>query len=101
VRAAAPPRQPAIERDLAVVVAEDRPAGEVAAAIRAGGGDAVGTISLFDVYRGTPLEKGEKSLAFRLAFAPADRPLTDAEVDAALEAITSRISADVAGRIRT
>jgi phenylalanyl-tRNA synthetase beta chain len=101
VRAAAPPRQPAVERDLAVVVAEDRPAGAVAAAIRASGGDAIDSIRLFDVYRGAPLGSDEKSLAFRLGFAATDRPLTEPEIEAVLTAITSRLAADVAGRIRT
>jgi phenylalanyl-tRNA synthetase beta chain len=101
VRAAPPPRHPAVGRDLAVVVAEDRFAGDVAAAIRAGGGDALTTIALFDVYRGKPLAEDEKSLAFRLTFRAGDAPLADAEIDTAIEAIRKRLAADVAGRIRT
>jgi phenylalanyl-tRNA synthetase beta chain len=101
VRATPPPRHPPVERDLAIVVAEDRPAGEVAASILAGGGEALTTIALFDVYRGNPLAADEKSLAFRLTFRAGDAPVTDAEIDTAIATITSRIAADVAGRIRT
>jgi phenylalanyl-tRNA synthetase beta chain len=100
--AAAPPsRHPAAERDLAVVVAEDRPAGEVEATIRVSGGPLLQSTSLFDVYRGAPLGPQEKSLAFRLTFQAPDRTLAEAEVDAAVEAITRAIGSAVGGRIRT
>ena len=99
--AAAPSRHPAAERDLAVVVAEDRPAGEVEATIRTSGGELLQSTSLFDVYRGAPLGPDEKSLAFRLTFRAPDRTLAEAEVDAAIEAITLAIRSAVGGRVRT
>src|SRR4029453_10169437 len=49
---ATPPRHPAVERDLAVVVGEERPSAEVAASIRRHGGDLLTAVDLFDVYRG-------------------------------------------------
>jgi len=101
VIAAAPSRHPAAERDLAVVVAEDRPTGEVEATIRSSGGPLLRSASLFDVYRGAPLGQDEKSLAFRLTFRAPDRTLAEAEVDAAVEAITHAIGSAVGGRIRT
>ena len=96
-----PSRHPAAERDLAVVVAEARPSGEVAAAIGAAAGSHLESLRLFDIYRGAPLAAEEKSLAFRLAFRAADRTLAEAEVDAAIEAITAALAADLGGRIRT
>jgi phenylalanyl-tRNA synthetase beta chain len=101
VRALAPPRHPPVERDLAVVVAEDQAAGAVAGAIRAAAGSGLESIVLFDVYRGAPLNADEKSLAFRLTFPAGDQPLAESDLDAAIEAITARIAADVGGRIRT
>jgi phenylalanyl-tRNA synthetase beta chain len=98
---AAPSRHPAAERDLAVVVAEGRAAGDVAATIRANGGNALESTRLFDIYRGAPLGPDEKSLAFRLTFRAADRTLAEAEVDAAIEAITRAIGSEIGGRIRT
>jgi phenylalanyl-tRNA synthetase beta chain len=101
VVAAAPSRHPAAERDLAVVVAEDRPAGEVEATIQTSGGPLLQSTRLFDVYRGAPLGQHEKSLAFRLTFRAPDRTLAEAEVDAATEAITHAITSAVGGRVRT
>jgi phenylalanyl-tRNA synthetase beta chain len=101
VIAAPPPRQPASERDLAVVVADGRPAGTVADTIRRHAGPALESLELFDIYRGVPLSEGEKSLAFRLAFRAPDRTLAEADVDAAIEAVTRAVAAEVGGRIRT
>ena len=81
--------------------AEERRAGEVIASIESHGGTTLERVALFDVYRGAPLEPSEKSLAIRLWFRLPDRTLTDAEIDASLDAIRSGLAADVGGRIRT
>jgi phenylalanyl-tRNA synthetase beta chain len=99
-RVAAPSRHPFIERDLAVVVGEATPAAEVEASIRGNAGPLLRAVSLFDVYRGRPLSDAEKSLAYRLAFGADDRTLVENEVDAAVEAVTAGLQADVAGRLR-
>ncbi len=44
----------------------------------------VAEIGLFDVYRGTGIEKGKKSLAFRVLLQDTHKTLTDAEVDSAV-----------------
>jgi phenylalanyl-tRNA synthetase beta chain len=101
VIASAPPRHPSAERDLAIVVAEERQAGAVLASIHANGGPNLGDVTLFDVYRGAPLATGEKSLAVRLSFGSPDRTLTEAEIDAAMDAVRRGLAADVGARIRT
>jgi phenylalanyl-tRNA synthetase beta chain len=98
---ATPPRHPAVLRDLAVVVAADRPARDVAAAIEAAAGALLRSVELFDIYRGRPLDDGDKSLAFRLAFGSPERTLTEAEIDETVAAITSALAERVGGRIRT
>jgi phenylalanyl-tRNA synthetase beta chain len=100
-RGATPPRHPAVERDLAVVVSEHRPAADVAAAIRRHGGPLLAALDLFDVYRGRPLEATEKSLAWRLRFQAPDRNLTEDEIDTAIGEISGRLATDVGGRIRS
>jgi phenylalanyl-tRNA synthetase beta chain len=100
VRTQPPPRHPSVERDLAIIVAESRPAAEVAAVLRAAGGELLRTVVLFDIYRGAPLGDDEKSLAHRLTFG-ADRTLTESEVDAAITSITAAIERDLGGRLRT
>ena len=84
-----------------MVVAESTAAGDVAATIRRHGGAALVDLRLFDVYRGAPLGQDEKSLAYRLTFRAPDRTLAEAEIEAAIAAITTGLSAEVNARIRT
>ena len=91
-------RRQAVERDLAIVVPEARPAAAVEAAIRKAAGDLLTDLRLFDIYRGAPLADDEKSLAFRLRF-QADRALSDADVEGAVAAVVDALRAEGA-RIR-
>ena len=90
---------PAVLQDIAVVVAEGVPAAEVEEAVRAGGGDLLQGLSLFDLYRGEQVEDGSKSLALRLAFRAPDRTLTDEEVAERRAAIEAAL-ADLGGSLR-
>ena len=84
-----PPRRfPAVERDLAVVVAQNVPAGALRRTIEQAGASLLAGARLFDVYTGEGVGDGRKSLAFALRF-QADRTLEDAEVDAVVERIVS------------
>jgi phenylalanyl-tRNA synthetase beta chain len=100
-RGATPARHPAVERDLAVIVDAARPAETVDASIRRHAGPLLVDLRLFDIYRGRPLTTEQKSLAYRLEFQATDRTLTEAEVDAAVAAVTDGLAADVDGRLRT
>jgi phenylalanyl-tRNA synthetase beta chain len=80
---AAIPRFPAIARDIAVVVKETVPAGEVLEAARASAGPLAEHASIFDRFTGGSVPAGSVSLALRLVYRSAERTLTDAEVDAA------------------
>jgi phenylalanyl-tRNA synthetase beta chain len=100
-RVSAPSRQPTVERDLAVIVAADRPAAEVEAAIRRHGGPLLRDVTLFDVYRGRPLAETDKSLAYRLALRDDERTLTEAEVDRAVAGVVAGLASDLGARLRT
>jgi phenylalanyl-tRNA synthetase beta chain len=90
---------PAVLQDIAVVVPEEVPSAEVEGAVRAGGGDLLAELRLFDVYRGEQVGEGEKSLALRLAFRAPDRTLADEDVAAVRVAIEERLAA-IGGRLR-
>jgi phenylalanyl-tRNA synthetase beta chain len=99
-RITTPSRHPRVERDLAVIVDLGVAAADVERSIRAHGGELLRDVALFDLYRGRPLAEGERSLAYRLAFGADERTLTEAEVDAAIAAVTEGLTADVGGRLR-
>jgi phenylalanyl-tRNA synthetase beta chain len=99
-RAAPVPRFPAALRDVAVVVEETVPAERVLAEIRAGGGELLSGVRLFDVYRGDNIPPGTKSLAYALTYQAEDRTLTDKEVDKAHEKIENRLRHLLQAQIR-
>jgi phenylalanyl-tRNA synthetase beta chain len=90
---------PAVLQDIAVVVSEEVPAAEVEAAVRAGGGDLLQEVAVFDLYRGEQVGEGNKSLALRLEFRALDRTLTDGEVAERRAAIEQEL-ANVGGHLR-
>jgi phenylalanyl-tRNA synthetase beta chain len=71
---------PPVLEDIALVVDEALPAAKLEAEIRAGGGEMLKRVRLFDVYRGANLPAGKKSLAYALMYQADDRSLTDKEV---------------------
>lgn len=78
--------QPVAKEDVALVVPDDVPAAEVEAALVAGAGPLLESISLFDVYAGAKVPRGHRSLAFAMRFRAPDRTLTDADTAAARDA---------------
>jgi phenylalanyl-tRNA synthetase beta chain len=73
-------RFPSSDIDLALVVGDQHPADAVALALQAAGGDLLESVTLFDVYRGTGVAPGQRSLAYRLRFCSPDHTMTDTEV---------------------
>jgi phenylalanyl-tRNA synthetase beta chain len=96
-----PSRHPTVARDLAIVVADDRPAGEVEASIRRHAGPLLRDVTLFDIYRGRPLPDDRRSLAYRLVFGAPDRTLVEEDLEGAVTAVTTGLAADVDGVLRT
>ncbi|HEY7332362.1 MAG TPA: phenylalanine--tRNA ligase subunit beta [Candidatus Limnocylindria bacterium] len=70
VRAAPVPSAQPIDRDLAVVVDEATPLGELVRVVRASAGPLLGTARVFDVYRGEQVGDGKVSYAVALRFQP-------------------------------
>lgn len=74
------PRYPSITRDIALVVDQELPAGDLFTVIQAAGGELLKEVNLFDLYQGEKMEEGKKSLAFSLKYFDPERTLTDEEV---------------------
>jgi phenylalanyl-tRNA synthetase beta chain len=91
---------PVAKEDVALLVDETVPAADVEAALRAGAGDLLERIRLFDVYAGEQVPPGKKSLAFALRFRAADRTLTEAETGAARDAAVASAAARVGAEQR-
>jgi phenylalanyl-tRNA synthetase beta chain len=92
--------QPVAKEDLAVVVDRGVASDAVAQALASGAGDLLESIRLFDVYEGTQVPDGKKSLAFALRFRAPDRTLDAAETAAAREAALAAAQVQVGAVLR-
>jgi phenylalanyl-tRNA synthetase beta chain len=90
---------PAALQDVALVVDASVAAGDVEAALRAGAGNLLESITLFDRY--DKIGDGKISLAFSLVFRANDRTLTGAEITEAREAAVAHAEKQTGAVLRT
>ena len=83
-------RFPASPRDLALVLDDSAPAGDVVRLIERN--KLVAAATVFDVYHGKGVPAGRKSLAVRVIYQSPDRTLTSDEVDSAEKAVLFALS---------
>lgn len=79
------PKFPASSRDLSFVCDSDVPVMKIEKIIAKAVGKILEDIALFDVYVGSQIPKGKKSVAFSVRMRATDRTLTDAEADSAVK----------------
>ncbi len=84
-------RFPAVRRDLSMVVPHEVLAGQVEETIRANAGKLLESCELFDIYEGSQIAGGFKSMAYAVTFRAADRTLEDAEVSAVMGGIVEAL----------
>ncbi len=82
---------PVVERDIAMEVDINTPAGAMIAAAHEAGGKQLRDVKIFDLYSGKGIADNKKSLAFRFYFQSPDRTLKDKEVDKQMKKITGSL----------
>jgi phenylalanyl-tRNA synthetase beta chain len=90
---------PAALQDVALIVDSTVSAADIEGALRAGAGELLESITLFDRY--DKIGDGKISLAFTLVFRAQDRTLTGEEVSAMREAATAVAAAKFGAVVRT
>ncbi|MGN0378028.1 MAG: phenylalanine--tRNA ligase subunit beta [Butyrivibrio sp.] len=83
---------PASARDISLVVDKDILIGTMEAAIEKKGGKLLESCSLFDIYEGSQVGEGKKSVAFNLVFRAKDRTLADTEVNELMDKILAELT---------
>lgn len=78
---------PAVNRDLSMVVPKEILAGQIEAMIAQRGGKILESYQLFDIYEGSQIKEGYKSIAYSITFRAKDKTLEEAEVSAAMKKI--------------
>ena len=90
---------PAVIRDLALTVDEHTPCGDLMKEI-ARACPFVKDVELFDIYRGEQIGQGKKSMAFKIRFEPADKPLAPEDVDRFIKKILGNLKFKLGAEIR-
>ena len=78
---------PAVSRDISMVVPKEILVGEIEQIIVQRGGKILESCSLFDIYEGSQIKEGYKSVAYSISFRAKDRTLEEADVSGAMKKI--------------
>ena len=94
------PKFPESTRDLALLCDDSLPVLTMEKAIKAAAGKILEKVELFDVYKGSQIADGKKSVAFNITMRASDRTLTDEEVGGAMNKILKALE-ELGAQIRT
>ena len=94
------PKYPAVTRDLALLCDESVTVGQAQEVIAKAGGKLLRDVQLFDIYRGTGVPEGKKSLAFSLILRADDRTLTDTDSEGVISKVLSAVQDKLGATLR-
>ena len=80
-------KYPAVSRDLSLVVPHQVLAGQIENVLIQRGGKILESYQLFDIYEGSQIQAGYKSMAYALVFRANDKTLEESEISAAMKKI--------------
>lgn len=89
-----------LERDFAFVVDRATRAADIVKAAQAAERNLVTDVNVFDVYEGTGVPEGKKSVAVSVTIEPRERTLTDAEIDAIAQKIVAEVAKKTGATLR-
>ena len=94
------PKYPSVSRDLAVVCDEAVTVAQVEDIITSAAGKLLRNIRLFDIYRGTGVPEGKKSMAFSMELRADDRTLTDNDSEQVVSKILETLKTTIGAILR-
>ena len=94
------PKFPAVTRDIAVVCDNTVTVGQLEDCINRGAKGLLKEVELFDIYTGSPIPEGKKSVAFNLTLRSDDRSLTAAEADEDVKSILELLEKELGAVLR-
>ncbi len=78
---------PAVSRDISMIVPKSVLVGQIEQIIVQRGGKLLESYTLFDIYEGSQIQEGYKSVAYSITFRAKDRTLEEADVSGAMKKI--------------
>ncbi len=84
-------KYPAVTRDISMVMDKGIMVGQVEDVIRKCGGKLLEDLKLFDIYEGSQIKEGCKSVAYSISFRAKDRTLADQDVNTIMDKIIKNL----------
>ena len=94
------PKFPAVTRDIAVVCDKTIPVAKLIDCIMSAGGQYLKKCSLFDIYTGSHIAPGKKSVAFSLTLRADDQTLTDDHAEETMKSVLDALERDFGAAMR-
>ena len=94
------PKFPAVTRDIAVVCNKSVPVARLIDCIKKAGGKYLKDCTLFDIYTGSHIADGMKSVAFSLTLRADDQTLTDEHAEETMKAVLEALERDFGALMR-
>ena len=91
---------PAVSRDISMLVPKNILVGAIEDIIEKRGGKLVENFSLFDIYEGSQIQEGFKSVAYTISFRAKDRTLEDKDITPVMDKILKDLS-DIGVELRS
>ena len=94
------PKYPTVSRDLSLICDEAVTVAQIEDVITAAAGKLLRNIRLFDIYRGTGVAEGKKSMAFSLELRADDRTLTDTDSEQVVTKVLTALNEKLGAALR-
>lgn len=95
------PKYPSTSRDIALIVKDEVFVKQIEDIIKSNSGGLVESYKLFDVYKGSQIEEGYKSIAYSLTYRSSEKTLTDEDVAKVHDKILSELSEKLNANLRS
>ncbi|MFV0626953.1 MAG: phenylalanine--tRNA ligase subunit beta [Alphaproteobacteria bacterium] len=89
-----------VEKDLAFIFNKDVQASNIIAAAKNADKEHISDVRIFDVYEGSNMETGKKSIAISVTFQPKEKTYTDQDIETLMNKVIVSVSQKTGGAIR-
>jgi len=94
------PKYPSVARDIAIVVTEEITAGQVEEIIGNKGGKLIEEVKLFDIYKGSQIQEGYKSMAYSIVYRSDEKTLSEEDISKVHNKIVNSLVNQVGAALR-
>lgn len=93
-------KYPIVKKDLSIIIDKNITSAEIAQILKKSAGSFLNNIEVFDVYTGSTIQEGRKSISYSLSFGANDKTLTDEQINEVLNKIIQTVQNKLGASLR-